>query len=43
MSKLQNDTIDAIRDKEAKGHLETHDVGRPDTHADRVGSGGAKH
>jgi hypothetical protein len=40
MSKLQNDTIEAIQDKEAKGHLPNHDVGRRDTHEERIGSGG---
>ena len=40
MNKLQNDTIDAIQDKEAKGHLPKHDVGRRDTRGERIGSGG---
>ncbi|UJR14094.1 hypothetical protein I4U23_001090 [Adineta vaga] len=38
-SKLQKDTIDAIQDKQAKGHLQKHDVGRRDTKEERVGSG----
>ena len=36
---LQKDTIDAIKDKEAKGHLPNHDIGRRDTHEERIGSG----
>jgi hypothetical protein len=39
MSKLQKDTIEAVQEKQAKGHLQTHDVGRKDTHEDRIGSG----
>jgi hypothetical protein len=41
MNKLQEDTIEAIHDKEAKGHLQNHDVGRKDTHEERMGSGGS--
>jgi hypothetical protein len=40
MSKLQKDTIEAVQDKEAKGHLSKHDVGRKDTRDERIGSGG---
>jgi len=39
MSKLQKDTIEAVQDKEAKGHLSKHDVGRKDTRDERIGSG----
>ena len=39
VSKLQEDTIDAVQEKEQKGHLPKHDVGRRDTREDRVGSG----
>lgn len=41
VSKLQKDTIDAVKDKEAKGHLHKHDVGRRDTREERIGSGGS--
>ncbi|CAF1379014.1 unnamed protein product [Adineta steineri] len=41
VSKLQQDTIAAVKDKEAKGHLPKHDVGRRDTHEERIGSGGS--
>ncbi len=40
MTKLQKDTIEAIQEKEAKGHLQKHDVGRRDAHEERIGSGG---
>lgn len=39
MTDLQRDTIDAVKEKESKGHLSKHDVGRRDTREDRVGSG----
>ena len=39
MTDLQRDTIDAVKEKERKGHLDKHDVGRRDKRADRVGSG----
>lgn len=39
MTDLQRDTIDAVKEKESKGHLHKHDVGRRDTHEDRVDSG----
>jgi hypothetical protein len=39
MTNLQQDTIDAVKEKESKGHLHKHDVGRRDTREDRVGSG----
>lgn len=38
VGKLQKDTIDAVKEKEAKGHLPKHDVGRRDTPEERVGS-----
>lgn len=41
VSKLQKDTIDAVKEKETKGHLHKHDVGRRDSREDRVGSGGS--
>jgi len=40
MGKLQKDTIEAVQDKEAKGHLAKHDVGRKDTREERIGSAG---
>ncbi len=40
MTKLQDDTIKAIQEKEAKGYLSNNDVGRTDTREERVGSGG---
>jgi hypothetical protein len=40
MSELQKDTIDAVHEKESKGHLAKHDVGRRDSREERVGSGG---
>jgi len=39
MTDLQHDTIDAVKEKERKGHLSDQDVGRNDTHEERVGSG----
>ncbi len=36
---LQRDTIEAIKEKEMKGHLPKHDIGRRDTREDRIGSG----
>lgn len=41
LDKLQKDTIEAIKDKETKGHLHKHDVGRRDTKEERHGSGPA--
>jgi len=38
MTDLQRDTIEAIKEKEMKGHLPKHDVGRRDTREDRVSS-----
>ena len=35
---LQEKTIHVIEQKDAKGHLHQHDVGRRDTPADRQGS-----
>ncbi len=40
MTKLQDDTIKAIQEKQAKGYLTNNDVGRTDTREERVGSGG---
>lgn len=42
VSKLQKDTINAVQEKEEKGHLHKHDVGRRDTREERVGSGSGK-
>ncbi|CAF0829279.1 unnamed protein product [Adineta steineri] len=39
MTNLQRDTVEAIKEKEKKGHLHKHDVGRRDTHEERIGSG----
>jgi hypothetical protein len=39
MTDLQRDTIEAVREKENKGHLPKHDVGRRDSHEERIGSG----
>lgn len=39
MTDLQRDTIEAIQEKTTKGHLPKHDVGRRDTHEERIGSG----
>ena len=39
ITKLQEDTIEAVQEKDAKGHLPKHDVGRRDTKEDRIGSG----
>lgn len=39
MTDLQRDTIEAVKDKETKGHLSKHDVGRRDTRDERIGSG----
>lgn len=39
MTDLQQDTIEAVKEKESKGHLPKHDVGRRDTREERVGSG----
>ncbi len=39
MTDLQRDTIEAVKEKEMKGHLPKHDVGRRDTRDDRDGSG----
>jgi hypothetical protein len=39
MTNLQRDTIEAVKEKESKGHLSKHDVGRRDTRDERVGSG----
>jgi hypothetical protein len=38
MSDLQRDTIEAVQEKETKGHLPKHDIGRRDTREERVGS-----
>lgn len=40
-SELQEDTIQAIKEKEEKGHLPQFDVGRYDRREDRIGSGGS--
>jgi hypothetical protein len=40
VDKLQEDTIDAIHEKDAKGHLHKHDVGRRDTKQERMDAGG---
>lgn len=42
VSKLQKDTINAVQEKEAKGHLHKQDVGRRDTREERIGSGPGK-
>ena len=42
MSDLQRDTIEAVKEKEVKGHLSKHDVGRRDTKGDQVGSGNSE-
>ena len=39
MTDLQRDTIEAVREKENKGHIPKHDVGRRDTREERVDSG----
>lgn len=39
MTDLQHDTIEAVKEKERKGHLSKHDVGRRDTREERIGSG----
>lgn len=36
MSELQMDTIEAIREKAASGHLHQYDVGRRDTREERI-------
>jgi hypothetical protein len=36
MTELQLDTIEAIQDKAARGHLHQHDVGRHDTRQERI-------
>lgn len=35
--KMQEKTIDKIQEKDAKGHLHQHDVGRRDSKKDRMG------
>lgn len=39
LSDLQKDTIDAVKEKEAKKILDKHDVGRRDTREERMASG----
>ena len=39
MTDLQRDTIEAVKEKQMKGHLPKHDVGRRDSREERVGSG----
>ena len=39
LTDLQRDTIDAVKEKDSKGHLPKHDVGRRDSREQRVGSG----
>lgn len=41
LTDLQRDTIEAVKEKESKGHLPKQDVGRRDSREDRVGSGGS--
>jgi hypothetical protein len=38
MNEIQLDTIEAIKDKESKGHLHTHNSGRGDTREERIGT-----
>jgi hypothetical protein len=38
VTNLQHDTIEAVKEKEVKGHLPKHDVGRRDAREERVGS-----
>jgi len=40
MTELQDDTIKAIQEKQAKGYLSNNDVGQTDTREERVGSSG---
>ena len=39
MTNLQRDTIEAVKEKQTKGHLPKHDVGRRDSREERIGSG----
>ena len=39
LADLERDTIEAVKEKEMKGHLPKHDVGRRDTREDRASSG----
>ena len=42
MTDLQRDTIDAVREKESKGYMPKHDVGRRDNRDERLGSGSSE-
>ncbi|CAF1485921.1 unnamed protein product [Adineta ricciae] len=43
MTDLQRDTIEAVNEKQMKGHLPKHDVGRRDTREERVVTGQYSH